>query len=78
MNARLKACLALMLTLAFNLESAVINQVSAQPQVGFSATPTKPKLVVMLLVLLIAGPWMLQFLVDYIERLFASIPQLIG
>ncbi|HMW89966.1 MAG TPA: alkaline phosphatase family protein [Candidatus Obscuribacter sp.] len=48
MNARLKACLALMLTLAFNLESAVINQVSAQPQVGFSATPTKPKLVVML------------------------------
>lgn len=37
-----------------------------------------PKLVVMFLVLLLAGPWMLQYLMDYIQRLFQSIPQIIG
>jgi flagellar biosynthetic protein FliQ len=28
--------------------------------------------------LLLAGPWMLQMMVDYVRRLFESIPQLIG
>ncbi|MGE5384935.1 MAG: flagellar biosynthesis protein FliQ [Betaproteobacteria bacterium] len=37
-----------------------------------------PKLVAMFLVLLVAGPWILQYLMDYIQRLFNSIPQLIG
>lgn len=37
-----------------------------------------PKLVVMFLILLLAGPWMLQYLMDYIQRLFQSIPQIIG
>lgn len=37
-----------------------------------------PKLVAMFLVLLIAGPWILQYLMDYIQRLFTSIPQIIG
>ncbi len=32
----------------------------------------------MLLTLLLLGPWMLQYLIDYIQRLFTSIPQLIG
>jgi flagellar biosynthetic protein FliQ len=27
---------------------------------------------------LLAGPWMLQLMVDYVRRLFESIPQLIG
>jgi flagellar biosynthetic protein FliQ len=30
------------------------------------------------LVLILAGPWMLQMMVDYIRRLFESIPQMIG
>lgn len=37
-----------------------------------------PKLIVTLAVLIIAGPWMLNLLVDYTRRLFESIPQLIG
>ena len=37
-----------------------------------------PKLVGMFLVLILAGPWMLQMMVDYIRRLFESIPQFIG
>ena len=37
-----------------------------------------PKLVVMFITLLVAGPWMLQLLVDYIRRLFENIPQIVG
>ena len=64
--------------LAGLLVGLIISIFQAATQVEQSTLQFVPKLVVMLLVLLIAGPWMLQFLVDYIERLFASIPQLIG
>ena len=37
-----------------------------------------PKLVVMFLILVIFGPWMLEIMVDYIVRLFNSIPGLVG
>lgn len=37
-----------------------------------------PKLVVMFLVLVLMGPWLIQVLVDYVVRLFSSIPALIG
>lgn len=37
-----------------------------------------PKLLAMVVVLLLAGSWMLGVLVDYTRRLFDSIPALIG
>jgi flagellar biosynthetic protein FliQ len=37
-----------------------------------------PKILVTLAVLIFAGPWMLNLLVDYTRRLFESIPHLIG
>lgn len=37
-----------------------------------------PKLVAMLITLVVAGPWMLELMTDYIQRLFSSIPSLIG
>ena len=37
-----------------------------------------PKLVAMFVALVLAGPWMLEMLVDYIQRLYTSIPQMIG
>lgn len=37
-----------------------------------------PKLVGTFLVLILAGPWMLQLMVDYIRQLFESIPQFVG
>lgn len=37
-----------------------------------------PKLLVLVLVLVLAGPWMLNMLLDYMRRLFTSIPTLIG
>ncbi len=37
-----------------------------------------PKLLVTLLVLVLAGPWMLGMLMDYSQQLFQEIPFLIG
>jgi flagellar biosynthetic protein FliQ len=37
-----------------------------------------PKLMAMAVVVVIAGPWMLQTLSEYTRRLFESIPGLIG
>ena len=37
-----------------------------------------PKLLVTLAVLILAGPWMLQTLLDFTKRLFDNIPMLIG
>ena len=37
-----------------------------------------PKLLAMFVVLLVAGPWMLNTLMDYTIRLFNSIPGVVG
>lgn len=37
-----------------------------------------PKLIVTLLVMVMAGPWILRTLVTYTQRLIEDIPQLIG
>ncbi len=56
----------------------IISIFQAATQLNEATLQFVPKLVVMLMVLLLAGPWMLQYLMDYIQRLFGSIPQLIG
>lgn len=37
-----------------------------------------PKLLVLVLVLVLAGPWMTNMMIDYMRRLFTSIPGMIG
>ena len=37
-----------------------------------------PKLLGMFVVLIIAGPWMMEMLLDYMQRLFTSIPWMVG
>ena len=56
----------------------IISIFQAATQLNESTLQFVPKLVAMFVVLLLAGPWMLQYLIDYIQRLFSSIPQLIG
>ena len=36
-----------------------------------------PKLVVMFVLMVLAGPWMIGVMTDYMTRLFSSIPELI-
>lgn len=56
----------------------VISIFQAATQINEATLSFIPKLVGTFLVLLLAGPWMLELMVDYIRQLFASIPQLIG
>ncbi|PKO46851.1 MAG: flagellar biosynthetic protein FliQ [Betaproteobacteria bacterium HGW-Betaproteobacteria-4] len=56
----------------------IISVFQAATQLNEATLQFVPKLVVMFLVLMLAGPWMLQYMIDYIQRLFESIPQLIG
>ena len=56
----------------------IISVFQAATQLNESTLQFVPKLVAMFITLLLVGPWMLQYLIDYIQRLFGSIPQLIG
>ena len=56
----------------------VISIFQAATQINESTLQFVPKLVAMFVVMIFFGPWMLDYLVDYIQRLFNSIPQLIG
>lgn len=56
----------------------IVSIFQAATQLNESTLQFVPKLVVMFVILLLAGPWMLQYMIDYIQRLFESIPQLIG
>jgi len=56
----------------------VVSIFQAATQINEQTLSFIPKLLAMFLVLILAGPWMLQMMVDYIRRLFESIPQIIG
>jgi flagellar biosynthetic protein FliQ len=56
----------------------VVSIFQAATQINEMTLSFIPKLVAMFAVLVFAGPWMLATLVDYVQRLFASIPQLLG
>ncbi|MDD2663548.1 MAG: flagellar biosynthesis protein FliQ [Dechloromonas sp.] len=60
------------------LVGLLVSIFQAATQLNEATLQFVPKLVVMFIVLLLFGPWMLQYLMDYIQRLFESIPQLIG
>ena len=56
----------------------IISIFQAATQINEATLQFVPKLVAMFVVLILFGPWMLQYIMDYIQRLFESIPQLIG
>ncbi len=66
------------LLLAALLIGLIISIFQAATQINEQTLSFIPKLIGIFLVLILAGPWMLQMMVDYIRRLFESIPQIIG
>ena len=56
----------------------IVSIFQAATQLNEATLQFVPKLVGIFLVLILFGPWMLQYMMDYIQRLFGSIPQLIG
>lgn len=66
------------LLLAALVIGLVVSIFQAATQINEATLSFIPKLVGTFLVLILAGPWMLQLIVDYIRQLFERIPQLIG
>jgi flagellar biosynthetic protein FliQ len=64
--------------LAALVTGLIISIFQAATQINEQTLSFIPKLVVMFITLLVAGPWMLDMMVNYIRRLFESIPQMIG
>jgi flagellar biosynthetic protein FliQ len=55
-----------------------ISMFQAATQINEMTLAFVPKLVVLVAVMIFAGPWMLSVLTDYTQHLFEAIPGLIG
>ncbi|HPF59098.1 MAG TPA: flagellar biosynthesis protein FliQ [Candidatus Competibacteraceae bacterium] len=56
----------------------LISMFMAATQINEMTLTFVPKLLVIAAVLLLAGPWMLELLIDFTRTLFKEIPNLIG
>ena len=50
----------------------------AATQINEATLSFVPKLLVIFVTMIIAGPWMITLLTDYMRRLYESIPSIIG
>jgi flagellar biosynthetic protein FliQ len=56
----------------------VVSVFQAATQINEMTLSFIPKLLAVFVAIVVAGPWMLNVIVDYTRRLFESIPGLIG
>ena len=56
----------------------VIGMLQAATQINESTLSFIPKLLMLVLSLFVAGPWILRVLVDFTHDLYSSIPAMIG
>ena len=56
----------------------LISLFQAATQINEMTLSFIPKLLAVFATLVIAGPWMLSLVLDYMRTLFSSIPQLVG
>jgi len=55
-----------------------IGILQAATQINEQTLSFIPKLLIIVVALMIAGPWMLQVITNYTKTLYSSIPQMIG
>ncbi len=60
------------------LVGLVVSIFQAATQINESTLSFVPKIVAAVMVLIIAGPWMLSTLVEYIQRTLKSLPGVVG
>ncbi|MDH5408015.1 MAG: flagellar biosynthesis protein FliQ [Gammaproteobacteria bacterium] len=60
------------------LVGLMVSMFQAATQINEMTLSFIPKLIVTLVTLMIAGPWMLRLLLEYTDRLIRDIPYLIG
>jgi len=56
----------------------IVSVFQAATQITETTLSFVPKLIAVFLTLIIAGPWMITVLTDYIRRLYEGIPGMIG
>jgi flagellar biosynthesis protein FliQ len=56
----------------------VIGMLQAATQINESTLSFIPKLLMLVLTLFFAGPWILRVLIDFTHELYASIPAMVG
>ncbi|MDR1889492.1 MAG: flagellar biosynthesis protein FliQ [Zoogloeaceae bacterium] len=56
----------------------IVSIFQAATQINEATLSFIPKLVAVFMVLILAGPWMLQIILDFMRRMFESIPNVIG
>ena len=56
----------------------VVSIFQAATQINEMTLSFIPKLVGIFLAMIIAGPWMLSVMLDYMRQMFSSIPSLVG
>jgi flagellar biosynthetic protein FliQ len=56
----------------------VIGMLQAATQINESTLSFIPKLLMLVLTLFVAGPWILRVLIDFTRDLYAAIPTMIG
>jgi flagellar biosynthetic protein FliQ len=56
----------------------IVSIFQAATQINEATLSFIPKLVAVFMVLILAGPWMLQVILDFMRRMLESIPNVIG
>jgi flagellar biosynthetic protein FliQ len=56
----------------------LISIFQAATQINEATLSFVPKLIVVFVTLIVAGPWMITVLTDFMQRLYGSIPSIIG
>jgi flagellar biosynthetic protein FliQ len=72
------AMIAAPLLLVALIAGLVIGMLQAATQINEATLSFIPKLLMLVLTLFAAGPWMLRVLIDFTHDLYANIPNVIG
>lgn len=66
------------LLIAALVTGLIVSVFQAATQINEMTLSFVPKLIIMFVTLVVAGPWMLTVMTDYFQRLYGAIPGLIG
>jgi flagellar biosynthetic protein FliQ len=66
------------LLLAALVTGLLVSIFQAATQINEMTLSFIPKLLAMFVVMIVAGPWMLGVLMEYMQRLYANIPWIVG
>ena len=70
--------LAAPLLLAALFSGLIVSLLQAATQINEMTLSFLPKIIAVFVAILVAGPWMLNLLLDYMRNLFTNLPYIIG